>query len=121
MTFVTLPALRQRVHTRTRRARPATSARIETRLGSQRRRVSLCAWLIVLPTRWGPFVGLSPPPPGRARQPFPVMLRDASGHATASWFGWRYLARALERGQRLVPPRPGARHPGAGVLPQPAW
>ena len=47
MTFVTLPALRQRVHTRTRRALPATTARIETRLGSQRRFVSLCAWLIV--------------------------------------------------------------------------
>ena len=43
MTFVTFPALRQRVHTRTRWARPLTMARIDTRLGSQRRRVSLCA------------------------------------------------------------------------------
>jgi len=50
----------------------------------------------------GTIVGLSPPPPGRTRQPFTVMLRDESGHATASWFGWRYLARVLKRGQRLV-------------------
>jgi hypothetical protein len=37
MTFVTFPAFRQLVQTRTRRARPDTSARIETRFGSQRR------------------------------------------------------------------------------------
>ncbi|OGK96273.1 MAG: ATP-dependent DNA helicase RecG [Candidatus Rokubacteria bacterium RIFCSPHIGHO2_02_FULL_73_26] len=69
----------------------------------------------------GTIVGLSPPPPGRTRQPFTVMLRDASGHATASWFGWRYLARALERGQRLVLHGRGARYRGAIVLQQPDW
>src|SRR4029453_19112089 len=50
----------------------------------------------------GVIVGVSPPPPGRFRIPFTVMLRDASGYATASWFGWRYLARVLKRGPRLV-------------------
>ncbi|OGK99832.1 MAG: ATP-dependent DNA helicase RecG, partial [Candidatus Rokubacteria bacterium RIFCSPHIGHO2_12_FULL_73_22] len=69
----------------------------------------------------GTIVGLSPPPPGRARQPFTVMLRDESGHATASWFGWRYLARALKRGQRLVLHGKVARYRGAIVLQQPDW
>jgi len=41
MTFVTFPALRQRVHTRTRRGFPAIMARIETRFGSHRRVVRL--------------------------------------------------------------------------------
>ena len=35
----------------------------------------------------GVIVGVSPPPPGRFRVPFTVMLRDTSGYATASWFG----------------------------------
>jgi hypothetical protein len=43
MTFVTFPALRQRVQTRTRFVLPEIIARIETRFGSQRRRVSLWA------------------------------------------------------------------------------
>ena len=43
MTFVTFPAFRQLVHTRTRCARPETRARIDTRLGSQRRLVCLLA------------------------------------------------------------------------------
>src|SRR2546430_1471932 len=54
MTLVTLPALRHRVQTRTRRVLPAICARIETRFGSHRAFVSLCAWLIVWP-RGGPF------------------------------------------------------------------
>ena len=53
-TLVTLPALRQRVQTRMRLTRPSTWARIETRLASQRRRVTLWAWLILCPTD-GPF------------------------------------------------------------------
>jgi len=47
MTFVTFPAFRQRVQTRTRVAFPEIRARIETRFGSQRRLVSLWAWLTV--------------------------------------------------------------------------
>jgi len=50
----------------------------------------------------GVIVGLSPPPPGRRRVPFSIMLRDESGHVTASWFGGAYLSRVLRRGQRLV-------------------
>ena len=47
MTFVTFPAFRQRVQTRIRVAFPDIRARIETRFGSQRRLVSLWAWLTV--------------------------------------------------------------------------
>jgi len=53
-------------------------------------------------TSAGDIVGVSAPPPGRRRLPLSVMLRDASGFATASWFGSGYLARVLKRGQRLV-------------------
>src|SRR6059036_1222464 len=67
----------------------------------------------------GVIVGVSPPPPGRSRVPFTVMLRDASGYATASWFGWRYLARVLKRGQRLVLHGRVARYKGATVIQQP--
>src|SRR3989475_13131582 len=69
----------------------------------------------------GVIVGVSPPPPGRSRVPFTVMLRDASGYATASWFGWRYLARVLKRGQRLVLHGRVARYKGATVLQQPDY
>src|SRR5439155_27270686 len=50
----------------------------------------------------GVIVGLSPPPPGRSRIPFSVMLRDPSGYVTASWFGGAYPSRVFQRGQRLV-------------------
>jgi len=50
----------------------------------------------------GVIVGISPPPRG-SRQPLKLMLRDDTGVATAVFFGPRgYLARALQRGQRLV-------------------
>lgn len=58
MTFVTLPAFRQRAHTRARRGLPSRMIRMDTRLGIQRRRVSLWAWLIELPTD-GPFAQMS--------------------------------------------------------------
>src|SRR2546428_4097558 len=67
----------------------------------------------------GVIVGVSPPPPGRSRVPFTVMLRDASGYATASWFGWRYLTRVLKRGQRLVLHGRVGRYKGAMGIPQP--
>jgi ATP-dependent DNA helicase RecG len=69
----------------------------------------------------GTIVGLSPPPPGRSRAPFSVLLRDASGYATASWFGGGYLARVLERGQRLVLHGKIARYKGAIVIQQPDY
>ena len=69
----------------------------------------------------GVIVGVSPPPPGRSRVPFTVMLRDASGYATASWFGWRYLTRVLKRGQRLVLHGRVGRYKGAMVIQQPDY
>src|SRR5437867_5948774 len=69
----------------------------------------------------GVIVGVSPPPPGRFRVPFTVMLRDASGYVTASWFGWRYLARVLKRGQQLVLHGRVGRYKGAIVLQQPDY
>ena len=57
-TLVTLPALRQRVHTRRRLTVPPTMARKEARLGSHRRFVTLWAWLILWPTD-GPFPQIS--------------------------------------------------------------
>jgi ATP-dependent DNA helicase RecG len=50
----------------------------------------------------GTIVGVSPAPRGRRRAPFSVMLQDASGRATATWFNAGYLERVLKRGQRLV-------------------
>jgi ATP-dependent DNA helicase RecG len=51
----------------------------------------------------GEIAGISPPPPGRARAPLVVLLRDDSGYMRASIFGGRnYLARVLKRGQRVV-------------------
>jgi hypothetical protein len=43
MTFVTFPAFKQHVHTRTRVTLPDTRARMEIKFGSQRRLVSLWA------------------------------------------------------------------------------
>src|SRR4029077_18544601 len=69
----------------------------------------------------GTIVGVSPPPPGRFLVPFTVMLRDSSGYATASWFGWRYLSRVLKRGQQLVLHGRVGRYKGAIVLQQPYY
>jgi len=35
-------------------------------------------------TTSGVITGISPPPPRRARVPFAIMLRDGTGHATAT-------------------------------------
>ncbi|HEV8613992.1 MAG TPA: ATP-dependent DNA helicase RecG [Methylomirabilota bacterium] len=51
----------------------------------------------------GVIVGISQPPPGRARTPLVVTLQDDSGYINVSIFGGRnYLARVLKRGQRVV-------------------
>jgi hypothetical protein len=52
--FVTRRDRRQRVHTRIRFAEPFTSTRTVCRFGSNRRGVTLCAWLMLRPTR-GPL------------------------------------------------------------------
>ena len=72
-------------------------------------------------TSAGDIVGISPPPPGRRRLPLSVMLRDASGFATASWFGGHYLARVFKRGQRLVLHGKVARFRGALTFQHPDY
>ncbi len=69
----------------------------------------------------GVIVGLSPPPPGRPRVPFTVMLRDESGYATAGWFNAAYLGRVLRRGQRLILHGKVARFRGAPTLQHPDY
>ena len=69
----------------------------------------------------GEIVGLSPPPPGRWRVPFSIMLRDESGYLTASWFGGAYLSRVLKRGQRLVMHGRVGLYRGAPVLQNPDY
>src|SRR5437762_104453 len=69
----------------------------------------------------GTIVGLSPPPPGRSRAPFVVMLRDASGYEQASWFNAAYLARVFKRGARLVLHGKVTRFKGAVVMQQPDY
>jgi ATP-dependent DNA helicase RecG len=69
----------------------------------------------------GTIVGLSPPPPGRSRAPFVVMLRDASGYAQASWFNAAYLARVFTRGARIVLHGKVTRFKGAVVMQQPDY
>ena len=57
----------------------------------------------------GTIAGISPPPPGRARVPLVLLLRDASGYGTATIFGRGWLTRVFQRGQQLVLHGKGAR------------
>jgi ATP-dependent DNA helicase RecG len=57
----------------------------------------------------GTVAGISPPPPGRARAPLVLLLRDSSGYGTATLFGRGWLTRVLQRGQRLILHGKGAR------------
>ena len=50
----------------------------------------------------GTVGGVSPPPPGHGRQPLQAMISDATARIIAIWWGQRWLAKTLERGQRLV-------------------
>ena len=50
----------------------------------------------------GVVVGISAPPPRRARVPLVVTLRDDSGYMTMTLFGRPYLAKVFQRGQRIV-------------------
>ncbi len=70
-------------------------------------------------TTSGVITGISPPPPRRARVPFAIMLRDGTGHATATWFGGAYLAKVFQRGQRLVLHGKVERYHGALTIRQP--
>ena len=57
----------------------------------------------------GTVAAISPPPPGRARAPLVLLLRDPSGYGTATLFGRGWLMRVLQRGQRLILHGKGAR------------
>jgi len=57
----------------------------------------------------GAIAGISPPPPGRARVPLVLLMRDASGYGTATIFGRGWLSRVFQRGQTLVLHGKGAR------------
>src|SRR5437899_2243263 len=50
----------------------------------------------------GVVTGISPPPPGRRRQPLVILLRDESGYGTATVWGRPWVARAVQRGQRMI-------------------
>jgi ATP-dependent DNA helicase RecG len=69
----------------------------------------------------GTIVGLSPPPPGRFRVPFSIMVQDQSGRIAVSWFGGAYLSRVLKRGQHLVMHGRVVRFRGALVLQNPDY
>jgi ATP-dependent DNA helicase RecG len=58
----------------------------------------------------GVVIGISPPPPGRSRHPLQIVLRDESGYATATVWGRPWLARAVQRGQRMIVHGRGARY-----------
>src|SRR5256712_162937 len=58
----------------------------------------------------GVVTGISPPPPGRHRQPLVILLRDDSGYATATVWGRPWVARAVQRGQRMIVHGRGARY-----------
>ena len=58
----------------------------------------------------GTIAGISPPPPGRARAPLVLLLRDASGLRHRDLFGRGYLTRVLQRGQKLILHGRGARY-----------
>ena len=57
----------------------------------------------------GVVIGISPPPPGRSRHPLQIVLRDESGYATATVWGRPWIARAVQRGQRMIVHGRGAR------------
>src|SRR6059036_73021 len=58
----------------------------------------------------GVVIGISPPPRGRRRQPLVILLRDESGYATATVWGRPWIARAVQRGQRMIVHGRGARY-----------
>jgi ATP-dependent DNA helicase RecG len=69
----------------------------------------------------GVILGLSPPPPGRRRVPFSIMLGDDTGRLAVSWFGGGYLSRVFQRGQRLVLHGRVASYRGEPVLQNPEY
>jgi ATP-dependent DNA helicase RecG len=58
----------------------------------------------------GVVTGISPAPPGRRRQPLVILLHDESGYGTATVWGRPWIARAVQRGQRMIVHGRGARY-----------
>src|SRR5256714_108363 len=69
----------------------------------------------------GVVAGISPAPPGRRRQPLVILLRDESGYGTATVWGRPWLARAAQRGQRVIVHGRGARYKDKGTLQAQGW
>src|SRR2546426_5770014 len=58
----------------------------------------------------GVVTGTTRPLRGRRRQPLVILLRDESGYATATVWGRPWIARAVQRGQRMIVHGRGARY-----------
>jgi len=69
----------------------------------------------------GVVTGISPPPPGRRRQPLVILLRDESGYAAATVWGRPWIARAVQRGQRMIVHGRGARYQDKVTLQVQEW
>src|SRR2546425_677544 len=69
----------------------------------------------------GVVTGISPPPPGRRRQPLVILLRDESGYGTATVWGRPWVARAVQRGQRMIVHGRGARYKDKITLQVQEW
>jgi ATP-dependent DNA helicase RecG len=69
----------------------------------------------------GVVTGISPAPPGRRRQPLVILLRDESGYGTATVWGRPWVARAVQRGQRMIVHGRGARYKDKITLQVQEW
>ena len=69
----------------------------------------------------GVVTGISPPPSGRRRQPLVILLRDESGYGTATVWGRPWVARAVQRGQRMIVHGRGARYKDKITLQVQEW
>ena len=69
----------------------------------------------------GIVTGISPPPPGRGRKPLVILLRDESGFGTATIWGRPWIARAVQRGQRMIVHGRGARYRDKTTLQVQEW
>jgi len=69
----------------------------------------------------GTVLAISAPPPGRSRHPLQIVLRDESGYATATIWGRPWIARAVQRGQRMIVHGRGKRYKDKITLQVQEW
>jgi ATP-dependent DNA helicase RecG len=69
----------------------------------------------------GTVLAVSAPPPGRSRHPLQIVLRDESGYVTATVWGRPWIARAVQRGQRMIVHGRGARYKDKITLQVQEW